>query len=107
MDLGLIQRQVAERLGSNKTTIWNWENDWALPELRFMPAILAFLGYDPRPKAATTGKQLVRFREGRGWTRNRLAAELKVDPSTLARWEREERLPWGPYVERVTRCLEG
>jgi len=59
----------------------------AAPELRLMPAILAFLGFDPRPKAKTIGAQsaqLARHREGLGWPQKRLATALHVNVTTLA-----------------------
>ena len=47
--LRLPQREVAARLGTVRISVLNWENNHAEPQVRFMPAILAFLGYDPRP----------------------------------------------------------
>lgn len=106
MDLRLLQREVAERIGADATSIWNWENGTASPELQFMPGILAFLGDDPRPKAKAIGEELVRYREGLGWPQKRLAKVLQVDPTTLSRWELGKRSPRGIYVERVT-CAIG
>lgn len=105
MDLGLFQRDVAANVGAKVTSVTNWEKGHAEPEIRFLPAILVFLGADPRPQAETLGDKLVAFRVAKGWARPRLAAELRVDPSTLARWERGIRLPWGNYVERVAKIL--
>lgn len=105
MDLRLIQRDAAVKIGSDTTSIANWEMGRREPEIRFLPAILGFLGYDPRPQPKTTGEKLIAYRLARGWARPRLAAELDVDPSTLARWETGKREPWGVYVERVDRLL--
>lgn len=105
LDLGLIQRDLAERVGVSEDSIWNWENRGLKPELRYMPAILDFLGYDPRPEPATLAERIVRFREGKGWARPRLAVELCIDPSTLARWERGEKSPRGDYAKRVQKLM--
>jgi ribosome-binding protein aMBF1 (putative translation factor) len=70
-----------------------------------MPAIIAFLGYDPLPRSTTLAKRLVQHRRCRGWSQRRLAAELDIDPTTLARWERGEKTPWGPYAVRVKELL--
>lgn len=105
LDLGLIQRDVAKRVEVDKTSVWNWETDRNVPELRFMPAILAFLGYDPRPGEHTLGKRLVRFRQSKGWSQKRCAVELGVDPTTLARWERGEREPRGIHREKINVML--
>ena len=47
LDLGLTQREVARKLGVTESTIWNWEANRSSRQLRFMPKIIAFLGYDP------------------------------------------------------------
>ena len=60
-----MQRDVAERIGVDTATVTNWERDHAAPEFRWLPAIVDFLGYDPRPQPATLGQALIRHREGR------------------------------------------
>ena len=105
MDLGLLQRDIALKIGTTAGNVWNWEVGRSEPILRFLPAILGFLGYDPRPTPTTVSERLVAYRLARGWARPRLAAELRIDPSTLARWETGKREPWGVYVERVDRLL--
>ena len=52
MDLGLIQREVARQIGADPWTIANWEKGKTEPVARFIPHILAFLGYDPRTDPA-------------------------------------------------------
>ncbi|MBI2369480.1 MAG: helix-turn-helix transcriptional regulator, partial [Deltaproteobacteria bacterium] len=54
LDLRLLQRQVAPRLGAAEATITSWETNQATPSVRFLPAIIRFLGYDPRPLSATS-----------------------------------------------------
>ena len=76
LDLGLFQREVAAKIGADEASIWLWENGRVKPELKWMPAILAFLGYDPRTPAGNIGERLVRYREARGWAQKRLATEL-------------------------------
>ena len=72
---------------------------------RRLKPIIAFLGYDPLPPAEMIGERLVRYRWLRGWTQEKMAARLRVDPSTLARWERDEREPSGDFRSRVERVL--
>jgi len=103
MDLGLLQADVAARIGVSEASVWGWESSGREPELRNLPTIVAFIGYDPRPAPKTLGERLVAFRIGKGWARPRLAAELGVDPSTLARWERGEREPTGSFLVSVSR----
>jgi transcriptional regulator with XRE-family HTH domain len=47
MDLGLRQSDVAERIGVGTPTVNYWENGHFNPEVRYVPKIVAFLGYDP------------------------------------------------------------
>jgi transcriptional regulator with XRE-family HTH domain len=54
LDLGLLQKKVAERIGCDTVTITNWELNHSSPELRFMPRIIAFLGYDPCARESST-----------------------------------------------------
>jgi DNA-binding XRE family transcriptional regulator len=68
----------------------NWEKGRAEPELRFLPAILVFLGYDPRPEPATFGGRLRAAREAAGLSEEALARKLGLDPGTVAAWERDE-----------------
>jgi transcriptional regulator with XRE-family HTH domain len=105
MDLGLLQREVAARIGSDNSSVWLWEKDRGMPELRFVPAVLAFLGYDPRPVPRGIGERLVRYREGLGWSQKRLAKELNVNPTTLSRWESGRKVPSGDYVGRTEKLL--
>jgi transcriptional regulator with XRE-family HTH domain len=46
-ELGLTQKQAAERLTINPSTALNWEPGRRAPSIRSMPAILTFLDYDP------------------------------------------------------------
>jgi len=62
LGLKLLQKDVAEQLGVDKTSVFNWEGNRSSPEIRYMPAIMNFLGYDPLPQANTLAEQLVRHR---------------------------------------------
>lgn len=105
LDLGLRQEDVAQRIVASVASIWLWEKNRAQPELKWIPAIIAFLGCDPRPEPETIGERLIGFRVTRGWTQKQLAAELRVDPTTLSRWELGKKTPWGIYLDRVTELL--
>jgi DNA-binding XRE family transcriptional regulator len=78
-----------------------WEKGRAEPELRFLPAIFAFLGYDPRPAPATFGGRIRAAREAEGLCERELSRRLGLDPGTVAAWERDEiRRPY-PRIRRV------
>src|SRR6266852_4507743 len=61
------------------------------PDLRRLPAVIRFLGYDPRPPAEGIGGALKRYRQARGVSQEDLAAMLGVDPSTLANFSSSYR----------------
>jgi transcriptional regulator with XRE-family HTH domain len=72
-----------------------------------MPGIIGFLGYNPLPKAKSMAEQLVRHRGTLGLSQKEAARAIRVDPCTLARWERGEREPTGTLLSRVVRFLTG
>ncbi len=105
LTLKLLQRQVAEQLGVDKTSIYNWETNRTKPGLEYMPAIIRFLGYNPLPPADGWPDRLVRCRTVLGISQKESARRIGVDASTLARWERGEREPTGAFATRVLRFL--
>jgi transcriptional regulator with XRE-family HTH domain len=105
LDLKMLQREVAERIGVGQTSVFKWEANTVSPEIRCMPAIIRFLGYNPLPTAKSWGGRLVRHRTSLGMTQGEAAKRLGVDSGTLARWERGERRPGGALLGRVERFL--
>jgi transcriptional regulator with XRE-family HTH domain len=106
LDLCLLQREVAERLGVNPCTVTNWELSRTAPALRFLPGILALIGFDPSsPSGASLGERLKAYRRHAGISRQQFARLLGVDPSTLSRWERGTRQPGRKHLERVEAFL--
>jgi len=105
LKLKLLQKEVAERLGCDKGTIYFWEANGAQPRLEYMPAIIQFLGYNPLPPANSWAQRLVRGRIVLGISQQVLARKLGVDPATLALWERGEREPATSTMARVDELL--
>ena len=90
LDLGLLQKDVAEEIGVNTSTITNWELNHNFPELRFIPAIIEFLGYWPMDTPTDNlGQQIVMKRTKLGISQKELAQQLCVNPSSLGRWEQD------------------
>lgn len=106
LGLKMLQREVAEKLGVDKTSVFNWEANASSPEIRYMPAIIRFLGYNPLPAAEGWAFRLVQSRTILGQSQKEAARQIGVDPDTLARWERGEREPTGAFLGRVKRFLE-
>ena len=103
--LKMLQKDVAEQLDVDKTSVFNWEANTSTPEIRYMPAIIRFLGYNPLALASTLAEQLVRQRTSLGLSQKESARQIGVDPATLARWERGEREPAGAFQARVKRFV--
>jgi len=49
-ELGLLQREAAERMGIQRDTYVNWEKDKTSPVASQFRPVVAFLGYDPTPR---------------------------------------------------------
>lgn len=62
----MLQREVSEQIGVDTTSVFNWEGNRSTPEIRYMPAIIWFLAYNPLPAATTLAEQLVRPADQRG-----------------------------------------
>jgi hypothetical protein len=52
--LGRCSRRSARGSGVNEA-ITNWETNGAQPTLKYMPAIIRFLGYNPLPPSWSSG----------------------------------------------------
>ena len=87
MDLGLLQKQVAEQIGVYTQTLTLWERNATDPAVQYNPAITRFLGYDPSAPAASLPGRLRAARRARGLTQRQFAHQLGVDPTTIYDWE--------------------
>jgi len=91
--LGLFQRQVADELGTDETTVFRWERGTARPQIHYFPQIVKFLGYDPFPASVTLADKLRAARRRLGSTQTAFAEQLGVDPVTLRKWEQDKAQP--------------
>ena len=103
--LKLLQRQVAEQVGVDKSSIANWESNRTQPGIEYMPAIIRFLSYNPLSPAHNWPDGLVQCRTILGISQEKAAQRIGVDQCTLARWERGEREPAGAFAARALRFL--
>jgi len=107
LDLGLLQRELAERLGVDEMTVTNWELNRTRPAVRFIPSLIRLIGYLPYPVGTTLADQLVACRTAQGLSQKATARLLGIDPGTLGRWESGERRPQRPFLTRVEAFLTG
>lgn len=92
---GLRQKDVAVAQGVSEAAIYSWETGRAEPEVRFLPKVIAFLGYCPYTPGRPLAERLRVAREAQGLSRKRLARLVRVDEGTLWRWETGMRTPKG------------
>lgn len=101
LDRSIRQREVARSIGCRPAALGSWEKGRVAPDVRFWPAILAYLGYDPRPEPAGFGGRIRAAREAEGLSERELARKLGLDPGTVDAWERDQvRRPY-PRIRRV------
>jgi transcriptional regulator with XRE-family HTH domain len=105
LDLGFDQKTIGQRIGVCCLTITGWEKGRTKPKVRHLPAIITFLGYDPRTEPKSLPEWLARFREGKGWSQKRMAEFLGVDEATISGWERGEHTPTRKSVEKIETAL--
>ena len=106
LDLKLLQKQVADRIGVHQLTITNWERNATDAAIRYIPAIIRFLGYDPQLPADSIPGRLAAARRALGLSQRKMAARMGVDPATLMGWEAGRHQPTGKSMELIGRVLQ-
>lgn len=108
LDRGLWQEHVARELGVSVSTVLNWETNHTRVQTRFMPKVMAFLGYDPREETGQLGDRIRALRERQGLSQVALAARLGLNASTVVAWERGRiRLAFPKVRKRFEEFLAG
>ena len=87
-------------------TVVNWELGHSTPQIAHLRQIVEFLGYNPFPEGTTIASRLVNFRKARGISQRQFAQQLGIDQGTLARYERDERIPTGKYLSMIAGFFE-
>jgi transcriptional regulator with XRE-family HTH domain len=106
LDRELFQKQVADQIGVHELTITNWERNATLPEIRYVPAIIQFLGYSPLPPTSSLAERLTDARRRLGLSQRKMAEKLGVDPTTLMGWERGRHQPTEKSLGLIERALQ-
>lgn len=101
----MTQKAAARAIGTNAWSLRDWEENRRTIRPLFLPGVIAFLGYDPRPAATTLGELIRREHLARGWSLARLAAKAQVDPATIRRIEMDTPRLGRRSVRWVSRIL--
>jgi transcriptional regulator with XRE-family HTH domain len=105
LELGWLQKEVAEAVGADTATVFGWEVLGRMPAVRFLPAIIKFLGYNPLPLEEAFSKQIRRARLTLGLSQQQLAKKVGVDESTVADCEADRRLLHSGTASRLAAVL--
>ena len=113
-ELGLLQREAAERLGVSTDTVVNWEKDKTTPVASQFRPVVAFLGYDPTPEPQTLAERLEAKQRRLGASLTQVARYLGWDPGSLRRYldgtwriSLERRAAFEAFLEADDRALAG
>ena len=68
---------------------------------RFLPKVVAFLGYDPRQESGQLGDRIRILRERKGLSQAALAEKLGLNVSTVVAWEHGRVRKLFPKVRRL------
>ncbi len=93
MDLGLLQREVAEIIAVTESSIWNWEHG-TKPELQYNPRIIKFLGYIPFDCPGDTVGRLAWYKRTMGMNLDHLGEAMSRDQEQLSDWLSGRHNPW-------------
>jgi transcriptional regulator with XRE-family HTH domain len=85
-ELGLLQREAAERMGVSNDTVVNWEKDKSKPVPAQFRPVVAFLGYDPTSQPQTLAERVEAKQRSLGASLAQVARYLGWDPGSLRRY---------------------
>jgi DNA-binding XRE family transcriptional regulator len=101
MDLGISQRQMAERLGVDEKSVQTWERNEVRPSRILAHELRGFLGFDiPAPPSPFAGR-LLAFRRSRRLTHAQVAKLLGVHRRTVIGWETGRTCPSKSLLGRI------
>ena len=102
IDLDLIQKDVAQKIGVSEDCITYWENGRSQPQIQYAPAIIDFLGFNPwKREPKTLGDRVWNYRHAFGLSQKSLGKKLNVDASTVASWEANHSIPSKVTLNKV------
>jgi len=85
-ELGLLQREAAERMGVSTDTVVNWEKDRTKPIAAQFRPVVTFLGYDPTSQPQTLAERVEAKQRSLGASLAQVARHLGWDPGSLRRY---------------------
>lgn len=105
MDVGLTQRELAERVGCSVVVIGQWERGRAWPLARRWPTLRAVLGQDLGPVGQDFASRLRAARLRAGLTQDELARRAGLHSRSIRNSERRLYCPREVTVRKLERVL--
>jgi transcriptional regulator with XRE-family HTH domain len=105
MDLGLSQRELAERLCVDEKSVQTWERNEVRPSRTLAREIRRFLGLPVPAHLTPLAEQLMTFRRSQKLTHEEVARLLGVHRRTVIRWETGKANPTPRLLSRVEALL--
>jgi DNA-binding transcriptional regulator YiaG len=103
--LGLLQREVAIRIGVSEWTVINWETGLRKPRISHYPDLIDFLGFDPEMPIAADPADLQAVRRALGVSWAELARQIGVDEGTIRDCHQQRRQATGRTIARISTYL--
>ena len=103
--LCITQADAGTQMGVGECTVMHWEQAATNPPVVHMPAIIAFLGYEPFDAPKNLPDRMRRHRMLHGLTIDAAAGALKVDPGSWGVWESGKVIPWPRFREQLDEFL--
>ena len=104
--LGVRHGEVARQLGVDRHVLWGWVSNRKEVHLKFIPRVLAWLGYDPFPEPESFGGRLRKCRMTAGLSQEALGKLLGIRAGTIGEFERG-RIPNPDHRDRIDRFNRG
>ena len=101
----LYHTDVANAVGCGVCSVNNWEMNHSEPELRFIPKIIEFLGYNPKPMPSDTLGRLAWYKWSRGLNYIELGNQMGIHPEQLTDWISGRHKPFRKSLDRIDTFL--
>jgi len=105
LDLKLTVKEAGKLLGTDESSIIQWEKGRSIPRVYRLPALIRFLGYNPLPEPRTLPERLLAKRLERGWSQKLASRHLGIDPSALRDWEHGRVILFRKHRRLVAKVL--
>jgi DNA-binding XRE family transcriptional regulator len=105
LDLGISQRELAERIGVSKWCVENWERNRVQPSRTLARELRGFLGIEVPAHPTPLAGRLMELRRSRNLTHAQVAGLLGVHRRTVIRWEMGKANPTPSLLNRVEMIL--